>query len=164
MSHDDARTDLLRAEELQAEVRELDLERFGHAEAWDLGQRVVALATERDLGVTVAIWLGEQRVFQAARPGTSADNDSWMDRKCAVVRRYDDPSMAVMLRWRGHGVTQAEPRLGLDPAVHALAGGGVPIRVRGALVGVAVVSGLTDEEDHVLMVEALTAHRDAHRG
>ena len=161
MTDDDARSDLARAEELQAEVRALDLDRFGHDQAWDLGQRVVALATERGLGITVAIWLGDQRVFHAARPGTNADNDSWMDRKRAVVRRYDDPSMAVKLRFRGKGVTEAEPRLGLDPAVHVLAGGGVPLRVRGSLVGVAVVSGLADQDDHDLMVEALAAHRDA---
>jgi len=158
---DDSLSDLARAEEILAEVRELDLERFGHDEAWDLGQRVVALATERAFGVTVAIWLGDQRVFQAARPGTSADNDSWMDRKHALVRRFDAPSLAVRLRFRSKGVTQAEPRLGLDPAVHVLAGGGVPLRVRGSLVGVAVVSGLTDQDDHDLMIEALTAHRDA---
>lgn len=160
---DDTRSDLVRADEVLAEVRGLDLERFGHDEAWDLGQRVVALATERSLGITVAIWLGDQRVFHAARPGTSADNDSWMDRKLAIVRRFDAPSMAVKLRLRGKGVSQAEARLGLDPAVHALAGGGVPVRVRGSLVGVAVVSGLTDQEDHDLMLEALAAHRDASR-
>ncbi len=102
---DDSLSDLVRAEEILAEVRELDLERFGHDEAWDLGQRVVALATERALGITVAIWLGDQRVFQAARPGTSADNDSWMDRKHALVRRFDAPSLAVKLRFRGKGVS-----------------------------------------------------------
>ncbi|NTW41365.1 MAG: hypothetical protein HGA44_16065, partial [Cellulomonadaceae bacterium] len=66
----------------------------------------------------------------------------------------------VAARWRAHGITTPEPWLGLDPAVHALAGGGVPVRVHGSTVGVAVVSGLTDEEDHALVVEALRLHRE----
>ncbi|NTW40784.1 MAG: hypothetical protein HGA44_13030, partial [Cellulomonadaceae bacterium] len=125
----------LTPDELDAEVRALDLDRFGHAEAWDLGNLIMDLAQQRDLSLSAAIWLGEQRVFHVARAGTSADNDGWMQRKCAVVRRYDAPSIVVAARWRAHGITTPEPWLGLDPAVHALAGGGVPVRVHGSTVG-----------------------------
>ena len=38
---------------------------------------------------------------------------------------------------------------------YAPAGGAVPIRVRGALVGVLAVSGLESTEDHELAVSAL---------
>lgn len=151
-------------EELAAQATSLDLERFDHLDAWDLGCLVARLAAERDLACTVAIWRGEQRVFHHARPGTSADNDGWMERKRAVVTRYDAPSLLVAERWRARGITQADAVLGLDPAQHTLSGGGVPVRLLGTGVGVLVVSGLHEVEDHALAVEALTTLRDAQRG
>ena len=44
----------------------------------------------------------------------------------------------------------------LSPSQYAPAGGAVPIRVRGALVGVLAVSGLESSEDHELAVSALS--------
>jgi uncharacterized protein (UPF0303 family) len=143
------------------ELRELDhavdFERFGHADAWEVGQRVVTLAKERNVSVTAAIWLGEQRVFHVGMPGTSADNDQWMERKAALVRRYDASSWLTTQRLRAYGITEALPLLGLDPRLHALSGGGFPIRVRGTMVGVAVVSGVDDQTDHDICVAALRA-------
>ena len=46
-------------------------------------------------GVTISIWLGQQRVFHAALPGTSADNDSWVEKKANVVRRFGRSSLDV---------------------------------------------------------------------
>jgi uncharacterized protein (UPF0303 family) len=135
--------------------RAIDFERFGHAEAWEVGQRVVAIAKERSVCVTAAIWLGEQRVFHVGMAGTSADNDHWMERKAALVRRYDASSWLTTQRLRAYGITEALPLLGLDPQVHSLSGGGFPIRVRGTMVGVAVVSGLDDQTDHDICVAAL---------
>jgi uncharacterized protein (UPF0303 family) len=145
-------------DEITAQVVALDFERFGHADAWAVGQTIASIASDRSVAITAAIWLGEQRVFHFAAAGTSADNDQWMERKAALVRRYDAPSWQTTLRWRGYGITEESPRFGLDPALHSLSGGGFPIRVRGTSVGVAVVSGLDDNADHALVVEALRAH------
>jgi uncharacterized protein (UPF0303 family) len=47
--------------------------------------------------------------------------------------------------------------LGEQAGTYAIHGGGVPIRVRGVegIVAVVVVSGLKQEEDHMVVVEAL---------
>ena len=55
----------------------------------------------------------------------------------------------------GPGPGRSTHILGLDRAAYAFAGGAFPIRVNGALVGTVGVSGLTDVEDHDLVVEAL---------
>lgn len=146
------------AEGLAEQERTVDFDAFDRLDAWSVGTRIVDGALARGLAVTAAIWLGEQRVFHVGLPGTSADNDQWMERKAALVRRYDACSLATRRRLHGHGITREEAWLGLDPTVHTLSGGGFPIRVRGALVGVAVVSGIDDDTDHALVVEALTAH------
>jgi uncharacterized protein (UPF0303 family) len=47
--------------------------------------------------------------------------------------------------------------LGAKASEYAIHGGAVPIRVKGVdgLVGVVIVSGLKQEEDHMVVVEAL---------
>jgi uncharacterized protein (UPF0303 family) len=51
--------------------------------------------------------------------------------------------------------------LGESAGTFAIHGGGVPVRVRGVegVVAVVVVSGLKQEEDHMIIIEALTALR-----
>jgi uncharacterized protein (UPF0303 family) len=48
--------------------------------------------------------------------------------------------------------------LGSKASEYAIHGGGVPVRVKGVdgLVGVVIVSGLKQEEDHMVVVEALS--------
>jgi uncharacterized protein (UPF0303 family) len=145
----------LTIEQLQEQDRAIDFDRFGHAEAWTVGRWIAETAIERDLPIAGAIWLGEQLVFHTARPGTSADMDQWMRRKAAMVRRYDVNSWLTTQRIRGWGLTEPTVNIGLDPAQFTLSGGGFPIRVHGTSVGVAVVSGIDDETDHALVVEAL---------
>jgi uncharacterized protein (UPF0303 family) len=111
----------------------------------------------RGLPVTISIRLGEQRVFHAALPGTSADNDSWVDRKSRVVRRFGCSSLEVQDRYAKGDPDRFFSAFGLSPSEYAPAGGAVPIRVRGTLVGVLAVSGLESTEDHELAVSALSA-------
>ena len=150
-------------QQIKAQDRAISFARFGHEDAWALGAKLLAIATHRGLPIAAAIWLGEQRVFHVGRPGTTADNDGWLERKRGVVLRYDAPSMQVALRWREVGIRLPEPFLGLDPSKHALAGGAFPIRILGTTVGVVAVSGLSEEDDHAVAVEALSLLAAEHR-
>lgn len=145
-------------EALQALDRSIDFDSFGHRDAWLVGSSIVERATAEGLAIAAAIWIGDQRVFHAALPGTSADLDQWMQRKANLVRRYDVNSWLTTQRLRGYGITEPIANLGLDPWQHTLSGGGFPIRVHGSTVGVAVVSGIDDPTDHAIVVEALRAY------
>ncbi len=134
---------------------EPDFDSFDHDDAWRLGSSLVARC--EGLPVTIAIHLGEQRVFHAALAGTSADNDDWVLRKIRVVRRFDRSSLEVGEIYAEGDVFPA--RFGLPPSEYAPVGGAVPIRVHGSLVGVVAVSGLPSADDHA---HALAALRDAH--
>ncbi|WP_104081954.1 heme-degrading domain-containing protein [Cryobacterium sp. Y11] len=136
----------------------LQFDSFGHDAAWELGSRLRALAAERSLPVAIVIMLGDQRVFHAGLAGASADNDAWIERKFAVVRRYGHSSLAVGEEFRSRGLDfDRDSRL--DPAVFAAHGGAFPLRVRGLVVGIVGVSGLPELDDHALVVEALLAQR-----
>ncbi|MFI9486104.1 heme-degrading domain-containing protein [Promicromonospora sp. NPDC052451] len=141
--------------EVEAQEAELVLPSFTHEQAWDLGVRLVGLATERDLPVTVDIRKGTQQVFHAARPGTTPDNDSWIERKVRVVYRFGASSYLVGLRARAKG-SDFNADHGLPFQEYSAHGGAVPVRVAGVgIVGVVTVSGLAQQDDHALVVEAL---------
>ncbi|MBE1875166.1 heme-degrading domain-containing protein [Myceligenerans pegani] len=150
--NDDAQTALA---EVTEQETELVLTAFTHDDAWRLGSRLTELATERELPVTIDIRTGTQQVFHAARPGTTPDNDSWVERKVRVVYRFGASSYRVGLEARAKG-GDFNATHGLPLQEYAAHGGAFPIRVAGVgIVGVVTVSGLAQQDDHALVVEAL---------
>ncbi|MGN8245572.1 heme-degrading domain-containing protein [Cellulomonas soli] len=140
----------------QVEQQEHDLlfGRFTHDDAWQLGCLLVELATERDLPVTIDVRRGRQQVFHAARPGTAADNDRWVERKVRVVEQFGASSYLIGLRLRDKGTSLK--KLGLPSAEYAAHGGAFPVQIEGVgVVGVVTVSGLPQADDHALVVEAI---------
>lgn len=138
--------------QIEEQERTLWFASFGPDDAWKLGRTIRRLGREREQPIAIHVRLGEQLMFHAALPGSSADNDDWIARKIRTTGRFGTSSLAVRLR------SELAGGFGwLDPAVYALAGGCVPIRIAGAIVGTATVSGLPDTEDHALVVEAITS-------
>lgn len=141
--------------EVEAQEAELVLPSFTHDQAWRLGSLLVELAVERDLPVTIDVRKGSQQVFHAARPGTTPDNDSWVQRKVAVVYRFGASSYLVGLRAKAKG-TDFNATHGLPFQEYSAHGGAFPVRVSDVgIVGVVTVSGLAQQDDHALVVEAL---------
>jgi len=140
---------------LATEEERLVFDRFDHSTAWRLGVALVEAATRDALPVVVSISRGGQRLFHAALPGTSPDNDDWVERKSRVVLRFGHSSLHVGTQARVAGST-FEARTGLPPDRWAAHGGSFPITVRGAgVVGAVTVSGLPQLEDHRLVVTEL---------
>ncbi|MEY2243638.1 heme-degrading domain-containing protein [Streptomyces sp. SAS_267] len=141
--------------DLEEQERRLTLQRFTHDDAWALGTLLVELAREREAPVAIDIRRGGQQLFHAALPGSTPDNDAWIDRKRRVVERYGCSSLLVGSRFRAKGTT-FEDSSRLDPDTYAAHGGAFPIAVTGAgVIGTVVVSGLPQVEDHKMVVEAL---------
>lgn len=143
--------------ELVAQEQRLQFTRFDNDDAWRLGCLLVEIARERALAVTIDVRRGEQQLFHCALPGTSADNDAWIERKIRVVRRYGHSSYLIGQKFRDEG-SSFEEKSRLDPDRYAAHGGAFPVLVAGVgLVGTVTVSGLPQLEDHLLVVEALEA-------
>ncbi|MEV6016146.1 MULTISPECIES: heme-degrading domain-containing protein [unclassified Streptomyces] len=141
--------------ELEEQERRLTLPRFTHDDAWALGTLLVELAREREAPVAIDIRRGGQQLFHAALPGSTPDNDAWIDRKRRVVERYGCSSLLVGSRFRAKGTT-FEDSSRLDPDTYAAHGGAFPITVTDTgVIGTVVVSGLPQVEDHKMVVEAL---------
>ncbi|HTY71402.1 MAG TPA: heme-degrading domain-containing protein [Actinomycetes bacterium] len=145
-------------DEIAEQERALVLTRFTNDDAWELGSLLVSLARQRSLPVVVRISRGDQVLFHAAMPGTSPDNDSWVERKTRVVLRFGHSSLFVGQQARD-AETSFEDRHGLPRDSYAAHGGGFPITVRDVgVVGAVVVSGLPQLADHALVVEALRTY------
>jgi uncharacterized protein (UPF0303 family) len=144
--------------DLAAEEEELQLARFSNEDAWALGSALVARARDEQLPVAIDVSRHSHQLFHAALTGATPDNDSWIARKAAVVHRFGHSSLYVGQRSREAGTT-FEQQFGLDPQRYAAHGGGFPLLVRDVgPVGVVVVSGLPQVEDHRMVVAALREH------
>lgn len=144
-------------EQALADEQTLDFPRFSHADAWELGQSMVSAASELRYPVAIAIKFGQQRVFHAALVGSSATNDDWLDRKFRAVAIHNCSSWALACQQRALGADYFAES-GYDRRVIALAGGAVPLRVQSSLIGAVGVSGLSEEDDHRFVVDALRGH------
>lgn len=145
--------DLLK--DLLREKEELQFTSFNEDTAWQIGSWLVTRAIENDLPITIDITKAGHQLFHASRPGTSADNDEWVKRKVRLVYRMGHSSFYVGQRLKQDGLTIEDKYL-LPEHEYAPHGGCFPILVKGTgLVGTITVSGLAQEDDHKLVVQAI---------
>jgi uncharacterized protein (UPF0303 family) len=139
----------------EEQERELQFDGFTNEDALQLGLLVVRLAQEGGKSITVDITRKGQRLFVHAMKGTSVGNEDWIRRKNNTAGFFGKSSWRVALELRELG-RSIEEEHGLDTADYAAAGGAFPIVVRGeGMIGTITVSGLPDQEDHDLVVEAI---------
>jgi uncharacterized protein (UPF0303 family) len=148
-------TDRTLLDELIAQEQRLVFDAFNDDVAWGLGLALREAASAARLPVAISVRRNGQRLFHAALPGASADNDGWLARKCAVVDRYGCSSLRVGEQFRVAGKSfDTDSRL--DPGQYAAHGGAFPVLLRGTgCIGTVAVSGLPQLDDHRLVVEAL---------
>ena len=148
--------DLLR--QVEEQQRRLVLPGFDNDDAWRLGSLLVRYGHERSLPITVDVRRHGHLLFHASLPGTTPDNDTWVERKTRVVNRFGAPSFLLGLRARLHGSTFAQDT-GLHEQEYAGHGGSFAVTIAGVgIVGTVTVSGLPQAEDHALAVEGLEAY------
>jgi len=144
--------------ELAAEEEELQFRSFTNDVSWALGSALVAAARGADAPVAIEITRNQHRLFHVALPGATPDNSAWIERKSRVVHRFGHSSLYMRQRSIERGTT-FEAAFGLDPALYAAHGGAFPVLVRDVgPVGVVVMSGLPQVEDHRIVVAALRDH------
>jgi uncharacterized protein (UPF0303 family) len=143
-------------DQLREQERTLVLGSLDENGAVDIGLSILGTATARDLPITIEVRLGDRVVFRAARNGTGATNDQYVAGKARLVERFGHSSLFERLRYEAEGTT-FEAATGLTFPQYAPHGGGFPLVVEGAgRVGVVIVSGLPQVDDHALIVECLT--------
>jgi len=109
--------------------------------------------------VNISLANSQSVVFHAtSRSGILPDNDTWVTRKRNSVQRWGVSSWALQKKYNGDEEAFAKKfSLGDRASEYAIHGGGVPVRVKGVegIVAVIVVSGLSQDQDHQVIIEAL---------
>lgn len=149
MSNETSMQELLKLEE------EVVFTKFTNEMAVEVGMHLYETARKLGKSITIDIVRHGQCLFHLAMQGTSADNEEWIRRKNNVVSRFGHSSFYISTLVRESG-KRFEDIFEVSIADYAPHGGAFPILIKDVgVVGTVTVSGLTQEEDHAMAVEAL---------
>ena len=124
--------------------------------ALEIGEIAKSLGMVRNLPIALEVRLGDWVVYHASLPGSKAENDWWMTRKARVVMLKQHSTMYERVSAEERGVDWHKENNLLDET-HAIHGGGLPLITKDeGFVGILLISGLPQVEDHLLGVEVLT--------
>ena len=134
----------------------LTLPSFGINDALEIGEIAKSFGVARNLSVAIEVRLGDWIVYHASLPGSKPENDWWMSRKARTVMLKHHSTMYERVSAEERGVDWYEENHLLDET-HAIHGGGLPLITKNeGFVGMLLISGLPQVEDHLLGVEVLT--------
>jgi uncharacterized protein (UPF0303 family) len=126
------------------------------ADAVEIGEIAKSFGVMRGLPIAVEVRLGDWIIYHASLPGSTAENQWWIDRKAKVVLLKHHSTMYERVSAEERGVDWHMENNLLDET-HAIHGGGLPLITKNeGFVGVLLISGLPQVEDHLLGVEVLT--------
>ena len=139
--------------------QELDLQfsSFTNEDAVWIGLYLYERAKKENLPITIDITRNMHQLFHLSLPGTSPDNDQWVLRKNRLVNRFQISSfqMGSLLKLQN---STLEKKYNLSSVDYAAHGGSFPIIIKNVgVVGTITVSGLTQAEDHALVIDAISA-------
>jgi len=144
---------ILLEEELKLSLPSLSVEG-----AVEIGEIAKSFGVARGLPIAVEVRLGDWIIYHASLPGSTAENQWWIDRKARVVLLKHHSTMYERVSAQERGVDWHNENNLLDET-HAIHGGGLPLITKDqGFVGVLLISGLPQVDDHLLGVEVLTEY------
>ena len=151
-------TDADRLAELSEQESRFVFDSFDHAAAWRLGVLMVERALRDELPIIIDIRRPGVVLFRSALAGVTAENEVWLERKARTALRFEASTALVAARFAAQDI-DVWTAPWFDPTQFAPTGGSVPVRVRRTgVVGAVTASGLTSDEDHEFVIDALDAY------
>ena len=142
--------------QLLNEEQILTLPSLDISSALEIGEIAKSLGQVRNLPIALEVRLCDWIIYHASLPGSKAENDWWMTRKARVVMLKHHSTMYERVSAEERGVDWHKENNLLDET-HAIHGGGLPLITKNeGFVGMLLISGLPQVEDHLLGVEVLT--------
>ena len=122
----------------------------------EIGEIAKSFGSQRSLPIAVEVRVGDWAVYHASLPGSTPENDWWIGRKARVVKLKKHSTMFERVLAVEQGIDWHKENNLLDET-HAIHGGGLPLITKNeGFVGVLLISGLPQVDDHLLGVEVLT--------
>ena len=146
----------IRSNDLLLEEKMLQLDSIDNLDAVNIGRIATEIAIDRKLPVAIEVRIGDWVIYHASLPGSTPENDWWISRKARVVLLKHHSTLYERVSAEERGVDWHKENNLLDET-HAIHGGGLPLITKSeGFVGVLLISGLPQVEDHLLGVEVLT--------
>ena len=144
------------AQLLLEEQDRLILPSLSVADALEIGQIATSFGVEQGLPIAVEVRIGDWIIYHASLPGSTVENQGWIDRKARVVMLKQHSTLFERVSAQERGVDWFAEN-NLTESTNAIHGGGLPLITQGdGFVGVLLISGLPQMEDHLLGVKVLT--------
>ncbi len=142
-------------ERVKAQEKAWEFTEFNEETAWKMGLWLRSQAKENHYPIAISITLNHRRLFGCSMPGAACVNEQWIQRKENLVYLFQKSSYEMALSMKLKKDTLVN-RYGLRSEDYAAAGGSIPLLVKGiGMVGTVTVSGLSEWEDHELVVGAV---------
>jgi len=155
--------DFMPTADLLEQEKQLIFDTLDEVTCYEIGAWIADSSVRNWRTVTVAVFLGDRLVYKTALPGTSVDNDVVIEGKRRVSLLGPHASLYERNRYLELGTT-FQAATGMSLPDYAPFGGAVPLlSPAGDLLGLVIVSGLTQEEDHDLAIAGIEAVREGHR-
>ncbi|HFK5574352.1 heme-binding protein [Elizabethkingia anophelis] len=136
-------------------LRRIELDSFSNRIGFDMGVKIIDLAKNRNQHIAVEVCRLNHTIFLYVDDTLPVDKHNWLRRKANIARQFEESSLSVKNDLK-EGNMNLERTFGLDEKDFLAKGGAIPIFVKnGGMIAVVTVSGLHDEEDHNIIIEAL---------
>jgi uncharacterized protein (UPF0303 family) len=147
---------LITSHQLLIEEEHLQLPSLTLVELLEIGNIATQFGLSRSVPIAVELRLGDWVIYHASLPGSTPENQGWIDRKARVVMLKKHSTLYERVSAEERGVDWHKENNLLDET-HAIHGGGLPLITKDeGFVGILLISGLPQVEDHLLGVEVLT--------
>ncbi len=124
--------------------------------ALEIGEIAKSLGQMKNLPIAVEVRLLDWIIYHTSLPGSKSENQWWIDRKARVVMLKHHSTMYERVNAEERGVDWHKEN-NVEDKTHAIHGGGLPLITKDeGFVGILLISGLPQVEDHLLGVEVLT--------
>lgn len=135
--------------------KKIELDSFSNRTALEMGLKIIDLANSRNQYIAIEICRLNQAVFIYVDDNLPVDKHNWLRRKANVAKQFEESSLSVKNDLKKGNMT-LEKTFGLDGKDFIAKGGSIPIFVKNVgMVATITVSGLHDEEDHKIIIDAL---------
>ncbi len=136
----------------------LFLPEFNVNEGLLLGKIATNSGILRSLPIAIEVRIKDWIVYHTSLPGSSKENQNWIDRKARVVNLKHHSTLYEKLNAEEQGIDWFKNNQ-LSETEYAIHGGGLPIiTTRDGFQGSLIISGLEHIEDHKFGVEVLVEY------
>ncbi len=136
-------------------LKKIELNSFNNRIGLEMGLAILNLSKERNQNIAVKVERLNHTIFLFVDDNLPADKHLWLRRKANVTKHFEESSLSVKNDLVNGNMT-LEKTFALDEKEFLAKGGSIPVFVKSAgMIAIITVSGLHDEEDHKIIIEAL---------